>query len=117
MSEDFREKFKRAHFDPSGTGGLEIIRDQKMVNSATYVLHLEDHTLGDLLRISLLKKKEVKFAGYRMPHPLVDKVEIKVQTTTEKTGEVVKETLVGLQKNLYDLETEFETELARVHMG
>ena len=82
MSEDFREKFKRAYFNTDGTSGLEILRDQKMINSCTYILHLEDHTIGDLLRIYLLKKKEVKFAGYKMPHPLVDKIEIKVQTST-----------------------------------
>jgi DNA-directed RNA polymerase II subunit RPB11 len=41
-----------------------------MENGATYILYMEDHTLGDLLRIFLLKRKDVKFAGYRMPHPL-----------------------------------------------
>jgi DNA-directed RNA polymerase II subunit RPB11 len=41
-----------------------------MENGATYILHLEDHTIGDLLRIFLLKRKDVRFAGYRMPHPL-----------------------------------------------
>lgn len=41
-----------------------------MPNSATYRVELEDHTLGDLVRIFLLKNEEVKFAGYRLPHPL-----------------------------------------------
>lgn len=41
-----------------------------MPNSATYRIELEDHTLGDLVRIFLLKNEEVKFAGYRLPHPL-----------------------------------------------
>lgn len=40
----------------------------------------EDHTLGNALRMSLLRDKEVKFAGYRMPHPLQFVCEMKVQT-------------------------------------
>jgi DNA-directed RNA polymerase II subunit RPB11 len=75
-----------------------------MQHGVTYIMHLEDHTLGDLLRIFLLKRKEVKFAGYRMPHPLFDRVEVKVQTTTDKTNEVVRDTLNDLQRQLYDLE-------------
>lgn len=43
-----------------------------MANSATYKIPLEDHTIGDLLRIYLLKNNQVKFAGYRVPHPLDD---------------------------------------------
>jgi DNA-directed RNA polymerase II subunit RPB11 len=43
-----------------------------MINSVTYRIELEDHTVGDLLRIYLLKNKDVKFAGYRVPHPLDD---------------------------------------------
>lgn len=69
---------------------VEISPVPKMLNGMNYTLHLEDHTLGDLIRIFLLKKKEVKFAGYKMPHPLFDRVEIKVQTVTDKTNEVVR---------------------------
>ena len=41
-----------------------------MQNSITYKVYLEDHTIGDLVRIFLLKNDEVKFAGYKVPHPL-----------------------------------------------
>jgi DNA-directed RNA polymerase II subunit RPB11 len=67
-----------------------------MENSVTYRIELEDHTIGDLLRIYLLKNKEVKFAGYRVPHPLDDILEIKVQTTVQDTNRVVKDTLTVL---------------------
>jgi DNA-directed RNA polymerase II subunit RPB11 len=79
-----------------------------MVNSVTYRIELEDHTIGDLLRIYLLKNKDVKFAGYRVPHPLDDILEIKVQTTVEDTNQVVKDTVNLLEKKIYDLEDEFE---------
>jgi DNA-directed RNA polymerase II subunit RPB11 len=72
-----------------------------MVNSVTYRIALEDHTVGDLLRIYLLKHKDVKFAGYRQTHPLDDTLEVKVQTVHEDTNKVVKETLNMLQKELF----------------
>ncbi len=79
-----------------------------MINSATYRIELEDHTIGDLLRIYLLKNKDVKFAGYRVPHPLDDILEIKVQTTVEDTNNVVRETIKGLDKELWELEKDFD---------
>lgn len=121
MTDSFRDKFKHVHFlkedNPDSYKPVEIIPVPKMQNGMTYVLHLEDHTLGDLIRIFLLKKKDVKFAGYKMPHPLFDKVEIKVQTTTEKTNEVVRDTLHELQRTLYDLETEFDKKCQEMSSG
>ena len=64
--------------------------------------------MGDLLRIFLLKNEEVKFAGYKVPHPLEDVLEIKLQTNTKKPNDVVGETLKYLQKDLYELESEFD---------
>lgn len=79
-----------------------------MINSVTYRIELEDHTIGDLTRIYLLKNKDVKFAGYRVPHPLDDILEIKVQTSVENTNEVVKDTLGKLSKELWELEKDFD---------
>jgi len=39
--------------------------------------------------MSLLDNKEVRYAGYRVPHPLENVVEIKVQTT-DKTDTISK---------------------------
>lgn len=76
MSQDFRLKLSRRNDDAY----MKILENDKVPNSATYKVELEDHTLGDLIRIFLLKNEEVKFAGYRMPHPLENMLEIKVQT-------------------------------------
>lgn len=79
-----------------------------MKNSVTYKIELEDHTLGDLVRIFLLKNEEVKFAGYRLPHPLEDILEIKVQTNEKHPNAAMKTTLSQLQKDLLELESEFD---------
>lgn len=33
----------------------------------------------------LLRNPEVRFAGYRMPHPLIDDCHVKVQTMNKRT--------------------------------
>lgn len=37
--------------------------------------------MGNLLRLQLLRDPQVRYAGYRMPHPLVFDCHLKVQTT------------------------------------
>jgi len=59
----------------------------------------------------LLKNKDVKFAGYKVPHPLDDILEIKVQTTVEDTNGVVKDTIKAIDKELFGLENELESVL------
>lgn len=76
MSQDFRLKLSRR----DEGNFLTTIRNTKQENCLTYRIELEDHTLGDLLRIFLLKEDDISFAGYKVPHPLEDVLEIKVQT-------------------------------------
>ncbi|MCJ1245914.1 DNA-directed RNA polymerase II core subunit [Trapelia coarctata] len=45
----------------------------------------EDQSLGNMLRAQLLQCKHVVFAGYRVPHPDVAKMEIRVHTDGEIT--------------------------------
>ena len=54
--------------------------DQKIADAGTFRLMKEDHTIGNILRHSLLRDQRVLFAGYRMPHPLDFSVRIKVKT-------------------------------------
>ena len=108
MSQDYRLKLSRNYELKKARKHIEVNKGGKMVNSVTYRIPLEDHTVGDLLRIYLLKNKEVKFAGYKVPHPLDDVVEVKVQTSHEHTDKVVKDTLKTLQKDLFELENELD---------
>lgn len=56
------------------------------MNSGTFIIEREDHTLGNLLRMQLLADPDVIFVGYKNPHPLEHHILLKVQTTTEPTG-------------------------------
>lgn len=56
--------------------------DQKIADAGTFRLMKEDHTIGNILRHSLLRDTRVLFAGYRMPHPLDFSVRIKIKTVS-----------------------------------
>lgn len=99
MSQDFRLKLSRRNDD----NYMKMIDNDKTQNSVTYKIEIEDHTLGDLIRIFLLKNEEVKFAGYRLPHPLENILEIKVQTNEKHPNAAMKTTLAQLQKDLLEL--------------
>jgi DNA-directed RNA polymerase II subunit RPB11 len=55
-------------------------KDTKMPNASLIVLQKEDHTLGNIIRLQLLRDRRVRFAGYRMPHPTIHDCHIKLQT-------------------------------------
>lgn len=109
MSQDYRLKLSRRDDE----NYMKIVENEKIKNSATYRIEVEDHTLGDLIRIFLLKDEEVKFAGYRVPHPLESVLEIKVQTSEKHPNEAVRSTLRKLEKYITDLEEEFDEALKK----
>jgi len=63
---------------------LSYERDSKKPNGGLFKLYKEDHTLGNLIRIQLLRDPVVRFAGYRIPHPLVFECHIRVETMDSK---------------------------------
>lgn len=66
---------------PDGVQKVSFAPDTRVENCGTYTIWLEDHTLANLLRMQLLRDSEVWFAGYKVPHPLEHRVEIRVQTS------------------------------------
>ena len=45
----------------------------------------EDHTLGNLLATQLLHDPRVLYAGYRVPHPLENHIELKIQVSASSS--------------------------------
>eukprot|EP00158_Paraphelidium_tribonemae_P000603 Partr_v1_DN22927_c0_g1_i1_m42405 putative dna-directed RNA polymerase II len=100
---------------PDGMKRLEIIKDTKIPNSATFKIQREDHTLGNLLRAQLMNHRSVLFSGYRMPHPLKPEIEVKVQTKKESTpAKAMGDALNSLIVELGTLKAQFEKDVARV---
>uniref|UniRef100_A0A7M5UVF2 DNA-directed RNA polymerases I and III subunit RPAC2 n=1 Tax=Clytia hemisphaerica TaxID=252671 RepID=A0A7M5UVF2_9CNID len=72
----------------------------------TYVMHHEDHTIGNSLRYMILKNPEVEYCGYSVPHPSEEKINLRIQTSSKPAVEVLKTGLVNLQKvSLHALDT------------
>ncbi|KAI1262543.1 putative DNA-directed RNA polymerase II subunit RPB11a [Xylariaceae sp. FL1019] len=54
-------------------------------NTSEFVLLKEDHTLGNLISEHLKHNPNVLMAGYKVPHPNVPELLIRVQTDGSKT--------------------------------
>ncbi|KRX11123.1 DNA-directed RNA polymerase, RBP11-like dimerization domain [Pseudocohnilembus persalinus] len=113
IKENFREKVSVLYHNSDRIKYMQVREEsQKISNALTFILYLEDHTIGNVLRMELMNNKQVKFAGYKVPHPLEDKVEIRVQTTNEqKPKEAVDKAITDLKDKLSYLENQFEQEL------
>ncbi|XP_028445105.1 DNA-directed RNA polymerases I and III subunit RPAC2 isoform X1 [Perca flavescens] len=69
--------------------GKEEIAKQRMIlvqadggdeGCVTFVLHDEDHTLGNSLRYMIMKTVDVDFCGYTITHPSESKINFRIQT-------------------------------------
>ncbi|EED21722.1 DNA-directed RNA polymerase II subunit RPB11a, putative [Talaromyces stipitatus ATCC 10500] len=68
-----------------GEKKIEEKADTRTPSTSIFTLNKEDHSVGNLLRGRLLQNRHVTFAAYKIPHPLVHKVELRVQTDGEIT--------------------------------
>ncbi|KAK0720053.1 DNA-directed RNA polymerase [Lasiosphaeris hirsuta] len=84
-----------------------------MSNTSDFTLLKEDHTLGNLLSEHLKKAPNVLMAGYKIAHPNVPEVLIRIQTDGSVTP---REALLKCCKDLVQmyakLGREFQKELA-----
>jgi len=68
-----------------GEKKVEVEVDTRIPSTALFTFNKEDHTLGNLIRSRLLQSPHVLFAGYKVPHPLVPKFVLRVQTDGQIT--------------------------------
>ncbi|KAJ8394371.1 hypothetical protein AAFF_G00045820 [Aldrovandia affinis] len=60
---------------------LEMVQaDGADEGCVTFVLHEEDHTLGNALRYLVMKNPNVEFCGYSITHPSESKINFRIQT-------------------------------------
>ncbi|XP_063343914.1 DNA-directed RNA polymerases I and III subunit RPAC2 isoform X1 [Pelmatolapia mariae] len=60
---------------------LEMVQaDGADEGCVTFVLHDEDHTLGNSLRYMIMKNADVEFCGYTITHPSESKINFRIQT-------------------------------------
>ncbi|OZJ06604.1 hypothetical protein BZG36_00438 [Bifiguratus adelaidae] len=99
---------------PEGRKKVSMTPDTKLPNAATFTIEREDHTLGNLLRMQLLKDPRVLFAGYKVPHPLEHNFIIKVQTIPSCSPEIaLGEAITELIQEIGTLKNKFEMDVIR----
>eukprot|EP01116_Phalansterium_solitarium_P023484 TRINITY_DN8240_c0_g1_i2.p1 TRINITY_DN8240_c0_g1~~TRINITY_DN8240_c0_g1_i2.p1 ORF type:complete len:121 (-),score=43.12 TRINITY_DN8240_c0_g1_i2:196-558(-) len=89
-------------------------KDTKVKDAASFTLQKEDHTLGNILRMQLLRDRDVLFAGYKAPHPLEHYIILRIQTTPKSNPQKALETAIrDLIDEASGLEEKFKIELER----
>lgn len=76
---------------------------------ATFVLHKEDHTLGNSLRYIIMKNPDVQFCGYSVPHPSENKINLRIQTNGPAAVDVLRRGLSELTAMCEHMLATFET--------
>ncbi|XP_072040140.1 DNA-directed RNA polymerases I and III subunit RPAC2-like [Amphiura filiformis] len=79
----------------------------------TFVLHGEDHTLGNALRYVIMKNPEVQFCGYSIPHPTENKVNLRIQTKGSPATDVFNKGLTDLNNVCQHVLSTFERSVRR----
>ena len=94
---------------------LSFIPDQKKPNAGTFIMRKEDHTLGNLIRIQLLRDDQVRFAGYRIPHPLIFEAQLRVETmdSKHKPADVFLTAIDDLKLEVDAIERAFKEQLEK----
>lgn len=86
---------------PDGISKIQMEKDSKIPNTMLFTVMLEDHTIGNIIKMQLLRDETIRYAGYRKPHPLEHKVEFRVSTNGEITPlEVFKKAINSLLLDL-----------------
>jgi len=96
-----------------GDGERKVVEtpDTRIPSASLFTFNKEDHTLGNMLRSRLLQSNHITFAGYKVPHPLFSKFELRVQTDGEITPRAaVVQACRDLVNDLGTLSREFTKE-------
>merc|ERR1712066_810959 len=86
----------------SGKKRIDIMEANEDNTCCTFILHHQDHTLGNSLRSIISNYDGVDLVGYTNPHPLEPKIHLRIQTDPSREDITPKSILV---KALGDLKS------------
>ncbi|KAK0416723.1 hypothetical protein QR680_012649 [Steinernema hermaphroditum] len=80
----------------------------------TVILHEEDHTIGNSVKHIMCQMEGVEFCGYNIPHPLEDKILLRVQTKEGyNAATILLEALDHLAASFRKISEKFESSYAK----
>ncbi|ORM42374.1 DNA-directed RNA polymerase II subunit RPB11 [Babesia sp. Xinjiang] len=86
-----------------GVKKVEWVTDSRSPLCGTFIVYLEDHTFGTLIRSRLSKDERVAFVGYRVPHPLENKLEIRLRCKVDSPFTVMLNAISSVRLNVSHL--------------
>ncbi|KAL3094883.1 hypothetical protein niasHT_021459 [Heterodera trifolii] len=90
-------------------------KDRTMI---TAILYEEDHTVGNALKHIICQMPGVEFCGYNVPHPLEDKILVRIQTVEGvAAGDVLLRGLEDLARIFDTIERKFKAAHRAAHFG
>ena len=106
------ERYECYVLEPDETK-VKFKRDTKHEHSASFTVLKEDHTLGNILRMQLLQDNRVLFAGYKVPHPLLYELMLKVRTNGEATPtNCLIDSIDVITENIRSTQEQFKQQLS-----
>ncbi|KAK3782680.1 hypothetical protein RRG08_037683 [Elysia crispata] len=90
---------------------LEVVemKSENEESFQTFILHDEDHTLGNALKFILNKNPDVSFVGYSITHPSENKINLRIQTTGKPAVDVLKQGFKDLKQMCAHMLTTFDS--------
>ncbi|EIM20133.1 RNA polymerase Rpb3/Rpb11 dimerization domain-containing protein [Wallemia mellicola] len=101
---------------PDNEPKVTVVDDSRISSTSTITLNRQDHTIANLLSNEISKDKNVVFSGYRVPHPLNPKSEIRVQTLngTVTPKECLKDAATRLLADCGTFQDELKQEFNKI---
>mmetsp|Transcript_175046 Transcript_175046/g.425936 ORF Transcript_175046/g.425936 Transcript_175046/m.425936 type:complete len:135 (-) Transcript_175046:493-897(-) len=99
---------------PEGVKKITATVDERLANASTFRVMREDHTVGNLVRMQMLRDPKVRFCGYRIPHPLEKDIEVLVQVkdgTSDSPLGALERTVTHLESELRWLQEKYRNSL------
>nr|SVE70209.1 EOG090X0LBP [Eubosmina coregoni] len=96
--------------EPTEHRKLSVLReDEENDSNKTFIFEGEGHTLGNALKMLLLKNPEVNFCGYTIPHPSEDKLHLRIEMLSNTSpADVLRKALEDLEKVCTHISDKFE---------
>jgi len=98
-----------------GEKKVVVEADSRSKNTVILTLNKEDHTIGNLLRTKLLTDDRTIFAGYRMPHPLINHALVRIRAV-EGTAPLTLavDATDALITEVNSVEAQFDAQIERI---
>ena len=71
---------------------MNFTPNKTYANAGVLTFTTESHTMGNLLRFYLMQNPDVQFAGYKVPHPLISEMVLKIVGGDKQVLDLVVET-------------------------